>query len=645
MKRRAGSFGLIFLSVGGILLVLVLALVLLIAFGLNALRGPITRAVSEATGRELVIDGDLRAIWSWVHPRFHAEDVSFANPDWASQTHMFRAEAVEGSISLLPLLAGRVVVTDLHLQKPEIFLELAEDGRRNWLLDQDQKDEGGSRIHIRGLTLDSAELEYLEPGRKISIAAELTNEKEGLVFTAEGEYKGLPLLASGVGGQVLALRDPETPYPLKGQAKIGSTTIDLDGTVTNIAELEALDAKIRLRGSSMAQLYEVFGIAFPYTSPYDTTGRLTRNERTWRYENFSGKVGKSDLAGTFEVRPGKPRPFMTAQITSKLLNFADLGPLIGTTEPSKSGVLPDRPFDAARWGSVDTDVKLRAGKIERPAQLPLENLSARIQMKEKVLSLEPLEFGIAGGKLAGTIRLNGAKDPIASTIRMRVQNLKLGQLFPTIEQAKDSIGDVHGLIELNGNGNSVAGMLGSSNGKIGLFIDDGQVSKYLMELAALDLWDVTRLKLKGDESTVKIRCAIADFGVKGGLMQANAIVFDTQVVNIGGSGSINLKNEQMNLTLKPEPKDRSIASLKSPLYVRGTFSKPDVGPDMSKLAARGAGAILLGIINPLLAVIPLLEEGPGKDSNCVKLIAEATSSARSAASGGTKKRPPSQSGR
>ena len=41
----------------------------------------------------------------------------------------------------------------------------------------------------------------------------------------------------------------------------------------------------------------------------------------------------------------------------------------------------------------------------------------------------------------------------------------------------------------------------------------------------------------------------------------------------------------------------------------------------------------------------LLKEGKGEDSNCGKLIAEATSSDRSAASGSTTKRPPSKSGR
>jgi len=103
------------------------------------------------------------------------------------------------------------------------------------------------------------------------------------------------------------------------------------------------------------------------------------------------------------------------------------------------------------------------------------------------------------------------------------------------------------------------------------------------------------------------------------------------VVNVGGSGDINLKNEQLDLTFLPEPKDKSLASLNSPLYVRGTFTAPKVRPDVKKMAAKGAGALIMGVLNPLLAVIPLLNEGPGKDSNCGQLIADVTSKSRTAA--------------
>src|SRR6267143_894548 len=135
---------------GGLVLLLAVALVLLIAFGLNTLRGPITRAVTNATGRELRIEGDLKPLWSWLYPGFRAEKVSFANPDWASEDYLFRADALEASIALLPLLRGRVVVPKMHLQRPEVFLERDAEGRKNWLLDREPDGSRASRVQKIG---------------------------------------------------------------------------------------------------------------------------------------------------------------------------------------------------------------------------------------------------------------------------------------------------------------------------------------------------------------------------------------------------------------------------------------------------------------------------------------------------------------
>jgi AsmA protein len=211
-----------------------------------------------------------------------------------------------------------------------------------------------------------------------------------------------------------------------------------------------------------------------------------------------------------------------------------------------------------------------------------------------------------------------------------VKDLSLPKLMPTIKDGEASIGDINGLIELAGRGDSVADMLGSSDGKVGIYLDGGKISRFMMELVAMDLWGAARVKMTGDQP-VDIRCAIADFGVKNGLMQTNAFVFDTQVVNVEGTGNVNLKNESMDLTLNPHPKDKSIASLNSPLYIRGTFGAPKVAPDWKRLGTKGVGALAMGLLNPLLAVLPLMEEGKEKDSPCAALIAEATKSAKQSA--------------
>jgi AsmA protein len=620
-------------------------LALFIMFGLNTLRGPIERAVEGATGRELRIEGDLRAVWDWKYPRFRAEGITFANPDWAAEEYMFAAESVEASVSLLPLLRGRVVIPDLHLAQPELNLEQDAGGRKNWILDREQKEaKEESRLFIQRLTLDEGVVRYVDGGREIAVQAELSSDGSGIDFTAAGEYQGSEFEAAGHTGPVLSVRDETSPFPVKGEASVGDTKLRLEGHITGLVGLKGIDTRVQLGGKSLAHLYDIVGVAFPETPSYSTSGRLIREGSVVRYENFTGKVGKSDLAGTLQVDTSGERPYMKGDLQSKVMDLGDLGIVVGTNEPRKDGVLPDSPFDPERWDSVDADVTIKAGSIRRPEQLPIENLSTRIQMKDRVLTLNPLEFGIAGGKLAGPVRLDGSGDTIKADVKMRVQSLKLGQLFPTLEQNKGSVGDLSGLIELTGTGNSVGRMLGSANGKIGVFMDGGEISRLMMELVALDLWDAARVKLKGDEK-IGIRCAIADFAVQKGIMQTNAFVVDTSVVLVEGGGAVNLKSEEMDLRLRPKPKDSSIASLNSPLYVQGTFSKPKVAPDVGKLAAKGAGAIIMGIINPLLAVIPLFKEGEKVESNCGRLIAEATSSARSAASGGTGKRPPLKSAR
>jgi AsmA protein len=387
---------------------------------------------------------------------------------------------------------------------------------------------------------------------------------------------------------------------------------------------------IQLSGKSMEELYDIINVAFPTTPAYTTSGHLLREKNIVRYEKFTGKVGESDLVGTLEFDTGGARPVMKGDVQSKVLDLADLGPVVGTHEPKKAGVLPDAPFDAKRWKSVDADVKLRAGTLRRPEQLPLDNLTTRIRMQDAVLTLDPLEFGTAGGKLGGTIKLDGRQDTIKGDARIKVQRLQLSKLFPTVNITQASVGDLSGAIDLSGSGNSVARLLGSSNGKVGVYMEGGRVSELIMQMAAIDLWGITRVKLRGDRQ-IAIRCVVGDFGVKDGVMETNALVFDTEVVNVSGHGRINLKTEELDLTLVPEPKDPSFVSLRSPLYIRGTFSKPQVAPDMKRIAAKGLGAAAMAIINPLLAVLPLLNEGEGKDSDCGQLIAELSSQAKSAA--------------
>ncbi len=404
----------------------------------------------------------------------------------------------------------------------------------------------------------------------------------------------------------------------------------------------------------MSDLYDIIHVALPQTPAYTTAGRLVREGNVVRYQNFTGKVGQSDIAGTLEVDTGGKRPFMKGELQSKVLDLGDLGVVVGTEEPSEKGVLPDSPFDPARWDSVDADVRIKAGTIRRPKQLPLQNLSTRIQMKDRVLTLNPLEFGIAGGKLAGPIVLDGSKDTIRADLKMRIQNLQLAQLFPTLEQNKTSVGDIGGLIELSGGGNSVARMLGSANGKIGAYMDGGEISRFMMELVALDLWDVAAVKLKGDE-TVADPLRHRRFRRQG--RRGEHQRFRRRHLRSPGRGRRRRQPQDRGNGPQAQPEaegqQRPVAELAAlrPRHLRRTEAL--AGRRQARRQGRRRGRVG----RDQSACSPCCRssrKARTEESPCEQLIAEAakskkeataSSSDRSAASGGTAQRPPSKPAR
>ncbi len=623
-----------------------LVLVFIAIFGWNWLRGPIERAVLQKTGRVLAIQGDLGLHFGWPRPRLRAATVTFANPPWAAQTQMVSAEAVEVTVDLLQLMRFNIAFPEVRLEHPVIYLEQGTEGRKNWLLDKMQQDEN-ARIHIERLTVDQGVVGYDDAALKTSVRAQVSSLLEqadsragGVTFSGGGLYKGLPMVLKGSGGPVLALRDESTPYPINVDAAIGRTVVQAQGTVTSLLKFSAVDMQLALRGDSLEQLFPLLGIALPVTRAYSTRGHLVHHDKLWRFDKFTGQIGASDVAGDLQINTAGERPQLKGELVSKLLDIDDLGPVIGArpgameqarakvpaavtaVTPRSDRVLPDLPFKTDRWLSLDAELGLTARTIRRAAALPLEDLKLHLSLRDAVLKLDPITFGLAGGELGGKITLDGRGSTIQADAQLRARKIMLARMFPTVPLNQVSVGQINGSFDLHGSGHSVGQMLASADGKVGLVVAGGEVSRLMMEKAGLHLWEILQLSLSGDQR-IKLRCAVADFDVHNGKMLVQALVFDTAVTTITGTGSIDLAQERLDLLLRQNTKNTSPLALRSPIHVSGTLARPEVGVDKLQVAARGLGALALGVVNPFLALIPLIDAGPGKDSDCGELVREA----------------------
>jgi uncharacterized protein involved in outer membrane biogenesis len=198
---------------------------------------------------------------------------------------------------------------------------------------------------------------------------------------------------------------------------------------------------------------------------------------------------------------------------------------------------------------------------------------------------------------------------------------------------------VHGDAKLSSTGNSFAALAGSANGEIQALMDQGTVSKLIMEEVGLNLASVMTAKMFGD-SQVELNCMVADFGVTDGLMRPRIFLIDTDAGLISMGGDINLATEAFNITIQPQSKKVRLFSLRSPLYLRGTFKKPDVGVDKAAVGLKAGAAIVLGAVaTPLGALLALTQPGqPGTDSasHCGTLLESLQQKPVAPAPGGTR---------
>jgi uncharacterized protein involved in outer membrane biogenesis len=635
--------------------------VLLAFFPWDTLREPVNRYVSEKTGRKFEITRRLDVGIGLRGATVKADGIEFANPSWARDPYLVKAERAEFDIRLWPLITQKVVIPRLALSSPTLGLQMEPDGRRTWALGKDTSDPG--TVPVIGLMqVDGGVVDFLATHLGVDLHADVNYDTSRgtlpLSFRIKGRYKGQPLSAEGRTGNVLQLKAAgQPPFPLEVDAAAGQTRLKASGTVTDFADLDGIEARFDLKGQTLGALFPLLGIALPETSPYALSGDLRKRGKLWEVAGLKGRLGLSDIAGDMRFDKAGQVPHLAGELRSKVMDMDDLGPLIGLPPTERSAkavegvappptikakraagakVLPGATLDFDRLRAMNADVKYAADRIRNVRNVPLDRGSVQIKLNNGVLALDPLDLGVGGGKLAGAIRIDATQNPADIRASLDLRNVQLNRLVPKIETMRSSFSRLDGRINLSGRGNSVASWLGGASGDVAALTGRGRFSNLLLEFMGLDGAEIIKFLLRGDQN-VELRCAAMAFDVEKGVMTGRSMVLDTADTVFYATGQANLATEKLDFVVRPEPKDASILSLRSPLVIGGSFGAPSGGVQAGPLAERGLAALVLGALNPLLALVATIETGPGQDADCKGVLAEAQKPSAGAAAAGAAK--------
>jgi AsmA family protein len=642
---------------GFIVIVIVAAYVILSTYDFNSLKPQITKAALDATGRELTLGGDIR-LKIGLTPSLTVENVGFQNAPWGSRPEMAEVKRFEVQVALVPLIFGHIELKRVILVDPDILIETDRSGKSNLVFEtrkmaapqkaeEETPPKKGMKLPalvVNEFRITKGQLTYRDgqSGRTMVVALDsLTANASGLdspvKLKLKGAYNGESLEAEGTIGPLAGLTGTAGPWPLKINAKMFGATLTLDGTIKDVLAQRGIDLGFVFKGNDLASLEKAFGKSPPLKGPFDVSGRLSDPApKTYRISDLKAALGDSDLAGTAEVQMGGKRPTLTAVLTSHKLDMRSMLPESGGSGPAGSGgnpaaesakatakrdkIFPDKPLPLDPLLLANANVKIQAAQVLLP-KIALNNLSLSMNLKDGTLEVKPFKALMAGGTLDAQLGLQGQGKVAVVSASMKIEQLDLGLMLKEVKGIESAEGRLDADINIKGRGSSVAGLMGSLDGKSVITAGKGKIdSKYINLLGGSISSELPKLLglSSGSQYTV-VNCLVSGFNIKDGHADTTALVLDTDQMSVVGDGEINLKNETLNLALNPSPKGgigtggtgkvtASMGGLAKAFKLSGTLAHPSLGIDTTRTAVAlgkmiGGTALLgpIGLVAPLLS--------------------------------------------
>jgi uncharacterized protein involved in outer membrane biogenesis len=605
--------------------------------GWPILAGPLARAASARLGRPVTLeagsDGSTHFAVRFIGGlRLQAARLRIAAPAWSAEPHMLLADDVELELRYVDLWRAwrgqRLRLARVQARALDASAERLADGRASWQFGASgpplPADAPPQLPALDALQIGGGVLRWRDAPLAIDVQAQLARvdtAAPGFKLGAFGRYQHQPVR---VGFAAVPDAAPGTGMALALNATVGRAALQFQGRSSEHLSLAGLSGRYAIAGPSLAAVGRPVGLTLPTTGAFRARGSVMQQGALWQTTVDEATVGASTLSGDFAFDAAAAVPRLTGQLRGKRLLLVDLGPVVGTT-PAGAGapaaapvrhphrVLPNRPFDLAALRAMDADVAIAIDEVDLNTRFlePLRPLQARLQLSGGVLGLNDIDTRTGTGRLGGNLGLDGrgaqalwSADLLWADVQLEhwVQQKRAPGLPPYVA------GRLAGRASLKGHGLSTGEILGTLEGELRSELRDGALSHLGVVAAGLDVAGGVGTLLRGDDA-LPVSCGVADMVASAGVLRPRLVLLETSVSAIWVDGTISLATEALDLSVRVSPKDFSLLSLRSPLHVGGSFAQPEVSLASAVLARKLGSAVLLGLVNPLAALAPLIDTG------------------------------------
>jgi uncharacterized protein involved in outer membrane biogenesis len=584
----------------GILVAVVVVLIggllgFLATLDVNKYKPMIVEEAKKATGRDLVIGGNLSLKVS-LSPAVVVEDVSFANMAGGSRPEMVKVKRFEAQVSLLPLISGAIQVNRVVLIEPDILIETDKHGKGNWVM---------GPVEAAPAPEAKKEEAPAKAGGLPNVAVEEIRIEKASFVNRDG-VAGTSMKVD-IDHLILRAKTLASPLSIDLAGALDGKAFELKGTTGPLADLMAQKPWPLDIGAKAAFVLPV---------PIQLAGTLTMGDKLYAIDNLKLGLGKSALTGSVKVAMAN-KPKATVRLGSDLIDLSEIAPASDKKDeqPAKKSsdgrVFPADPLPLDGLKAADADAEVKVGKLILPNKLALDGINAKVLLNNGRLETKPFALKLGGGDVATNLTLDASSGSSAAlNLNVVGKQVVAGNIAKDMGQSDMFTGgptDIN--IDLRGNGGSVRSLMAGLNGTILVVMGQGRVNNTLINWGGGDILTQLMNSLNPTakkEDYTPIACGVVNFKVTDGMANApKGIAFETNKLDIVGDGTANLKTEGLDFGIKPTVKEGlgvGVGNLASMVRLSGTFANPSVGVDAAeaaKTAMKTGAAVATGGLSVL----------------------------------------------
>jgi AsmA protein len=631
--------------VGGAVLLLSAALLAVwLLVNPNTYKGKIEAAVRNATGRELILKGDIKlAVFPWV--ALELGPATLGNlPGFGDEPFLaFNHAAVR--VRLLPLLHEQLEVARVELDGLDLRLRKNEAGKGNWQSARPQEQEAPDgkklastpklesiagvrvthgRVSFNQYTLQNIDLETGvisekrdvpvsmnfdadrgTPGEKLQVTAKLnlednpdTDDLRLAAFSVSGtlardgdgrpmHYEfSVPTLEANLQKQTLAVPDfTLTLSSLRLGGKLAGTQITDDLHLSGSLTLQSL---------VLGEFAPRFGIALPKTRDPKALSSLSA-QMSFAYDgkdaslsDLQFKLDDTTLKGNVEVAL-EPALAVKFALTADRIDLDRYRPPAGAKpDPKSAAANKPAPKPADDKSAPLTAAGTFSLAAARAGGLDFTNLNVTVDMKDNVTHLHPLEAQLYGGRYSGDLTYDARTASPSISMDEHLTDVDLTQLAAN-SKAKGRVSG-KATVEIKGTarGAEADDILKTLNGHFEANVANGAIEGvdvgYSIALAQSLIDQQTGTAVQ-DTKRTKFEAFKTSAQITNGIAETHDLSIISSVFTVGGQGTINLPSSGLDMNLTASiMKSASTTAVDIPLKITGTYSNPTVNPDVTALA-------------------------------------------------------------